>query len=246
MTAEDNADKPSDRPQRGVFRTADLPSEQRNEAWNAIAGSFFDHVVPLVDKAMDGEIHSDLLGSWSTCTIRFNPHSYARRKARSPEEGLNHYFIQLYRRGTLHGECAGHGVYVRPGDILILDVREALTLRASAGEIVTLIIPHAAIERLPDGLHGLVLRHEDVSTRQLAFRFESLQAQVADMSPEQIEASQSAIREALITAIDHTLKQADLPAQQGAPGKTSEEIADDTASLRAVQDILLDWSGRDD
>jgi len=77
--------KPTNLPQRGAFRTADLPPEERNAAWNAIAGPLCDHVVPLVDKTMDGKIHSDLLVSWSNCTVRFNAHSYARRKAREPE-----------------------------------------------------------------------------------------------------------------------------------------------------------------
>ncbi|QGT78950.1 hypothetical protein GM160_08610 [Guyparkeria halophila] len=41
-------DKPNtvDHAQRRVFRTADLPPEQRNAAWNEIAAPFFDHVVP--------------------------------------------------------------------------------------------------------------------------------------------------------------------------------------------------------
>ncbi|MFN2382147.1 MAG: hypothetical protein ABR561_06310 [Guyparkeria sp.] len=245
MSAEDRP-KAAEPPQRGVFRTADLPPEERNAAWNAIAGPFFDHVVPLVDKAMDGEIHSDLLGNWSTCLIRFNPHSYARRKARDPEDGLDYYFIQLYRRGTLHGECAGRGVYVRPGDILILDVREALKLRASAGEIITLILPHAAIERLPADVHGLVLRHEEVATRQVALRFESLQSQLEDMDAEQVEVSQSAILQALNAAIDETLSQADVTAGQEAPRKPLDEVADASVSLQQMQSTLLDWSRRGD
>ena len=62
-------------------------------------------------------------------------------KRASPKYGL-----ELCRLGTLHGECAGRDVYVRLGDLLILDVRQALKLRALADVIVTLIVPHVAID----------------------------------------------------------------------------------------------------
>ncbi|WP_197039095.1 hypothetical protein [Guyparkeria halophila] len=213
--------------------------------------------LPLVDKTMDGEIECDLLDNWATCRIRFNPHSYARRKARDAEAAFDHYFIQLYVRGSLHGECAGRGVYVRPGDILILDVRESSVLRTSSGEIITLIIPHAAIDRLPADLHGQVLRHELPSTRRLAAQFESLQTRLAELAGDGIEALQSTILDALRAAIDDTIGQSveprasgDLgeqpsgtrpePAQRGATGRS------DPAPLRAVHDTLLDWARRGD
>lgn len=247
MSADDKP-KPASPPRRGVFRTADLPPEQRNAAWNAIAGPFFDHVVPLADKAMEGEIRSDLLGNWATCNIRFNQHSYARRKARRSEDGFDYYFIQLYRRGTLHGECAGRAVFVRPGDILILDVREALTLRASAGEIITLIVPHADVDRLPADLHGQVLLRERDSTRQLAARFESLEAQLPGMAADQIDALRESTRTALIAAIDDALAQLGVEGQSHRPRehepRTARESGEAVVSLDDVQTTLLDWSNR--
>lgn len=247
MSAEDNP-KPAHPPRRGIFRTADLPPEQRNAAWNAIAGPFFDHVVPLADKAMDGEIRSDLLGNWATCNIRFNQHSYARRKARSSDDEFDYYFIQLYRRGTLHGECAGRAVSVRPGDILILDLREALTLRASAGEIITLIVPHADVDRLPADLHGQVLLRERDSTRQLAARFESLEAQLPGMTADQIDALRKSTRTALIAAIDGMLDQPvgeeESRRAHAHESTTPRESGEAVASLDDVQTTLLDWANR--
>jgi len=242
--------KPANPTQRGVFRTADLPPEERNAAWNAIAGPFFDHVVPLEDKAMDGEIRADLLGDWATCRIRFNPHSYARRRARSADDGLDYYFIQLYCRGALHGECAGRSVSLRPGDILILDVREALTLRASAGEIITLIIPHADIDRLPADLHGQVLLRERDSTRQLAARFESLEARLSETGADAAQALQSSIRSVLIAAIDDALNEVDPPprrrSSRAVPEPACKEVGAAPTSLQAIQTTLLGWSKRDD
>lgn len=252
-------DKPNmvDHARRRVFRTADLPPEQRNAAWNEIAAPFFDHVVPLVDKTMDGEIECDLLGDWATCRICFNPHSYARREPHHAEAAFDHYFIQLYVRGSLHGECAGRGVYVRPGDILILDVCESSVLRTSSGEIITLIIPHATIDRLPADLHGQVLRHELPSTRRLAAQFESLQARLAGVADDGIEPLQSAILDALRAAIDESIGQRVEPGSSGVlgeqPTETRPEPAggrapgrSDPAPLRAVHDILLDWARRGD
>ncbi|MFO7809599.1 hypothetical protein [Guyparkeria sp.] len=247
MSADKKA-KHAQLPRRGIFRTVDLPPEQRNAAWNEIAGPFFDHVVPLADKTMDGEIRSDLLGNWATCNIRFNQHSYARRRARRAEDEFDYYFIQLYRRGTLHGECAGRAVFVRPGDILILDVREALALRASAGEIITLIVPHADIERLPADLHGQVLLRERDATRQLAARFESLEALLPGMTADQVDTLWESTRASLIAAIDDALAQLGVEVQAHRPlehePRAARESGEAIISLDDVQKTLLDWVDR--
>ena len=231
---------------RGVFRTADLPPGERNRAWNEIAQPFFDHVVPLADREMDGEIVTQLLGSWLVCTIRFNPHSYARAKARSDEDGLEYYFIQLYRAGTLQGECDGRGVCVRSGDILFLDVRKSLTLRASAGEIITLIVPQTDLGRPPGQLHGHVLYREAPLTQVLARCFESLESRLPGLPLFEARELQSRTRLSLMAALEGAVGR--LPTGRSASTESEstvvEKRCDDTA-MREVQETLKYWTRPD-
>jgi len=230
-----------------VFRTRDLPAGQRNRAWNEIAQPFFDHVVPLADREMDGEIITQLLGSWLACTIRFNPHSYARARAHAPDDGLDYYFIQLYRAGALQGECDGRGVCVRPGDILFLDVRESLMLRASAGEIITLIVPQADLGRPPGQLHGHVLERELPLTRVLAQCFEALEALLPELTAAEARELQARTRLGLMAALEQTVGR--LPDEQSEPSTTGQvtgstvmgEWSDDP-SMRKVQETLQAWA----
>ena len=250
MTA-DRQTKAAAQASRRVFRTADLPPGERNRAWNDIARPFFDHVVPVGDHEMDGEIITQLLGSWLACTIRFNPHSYARRKAHSSDQGLDYYFIQLYRAGALHGECGGRGVFVRPGDILFLDVRESLMLRASAGEIITLIVPQADLGRPTGQLHGHVLERESPLTRVLASCLESLELSLPELTLTEARELQIRTRLGLMAALDQTVgrlsTEQSVSAASRRPG-TLDEMATwsaDTA-MWEVHETLKYWAARRD
>ena len=246
MPIENHSDD-SGRVPQGVFRTADLPPGQRNRAWNEIARPFFDYVVPLADAEMDGEIITQLVGSWLASTIRFNPHSYARGKARSDDAGLDYYFIQLYRSGTLQGDCDGRAVCVRHGDILFLDVRESLMLRATAGEIITLIVPQADLGRPTGQLHGHVLEREAPLTQVLARCFESLESRLPQFTPAQARELQARTRLALMAALDRSVERLStehddaLASDPCAESTCLGEWSDDT-SMRDVQETLQEWA----
>jgi len=231
---------------RGVFRTADLPPGQRNRAWNDIAQPFFDHVVPLVDREMEGEIATQLLGDWLGSTVRFNSHSYARGRARSSGAALGYCFVQLYRSGTLQGDCDGRAVQVRPGDILFIDVGEPLTLRATAGDVAILILPRAELGRPGDRLHGHVLERESPTTRELACCLESLASNLPALGRAEARDLTARARPALSAALEHTLgPPGDGPSARGVTMRSAEsldvgECSNDTA-MREIQDTLRAW-----
>ena len=231
---------------RGVFRTADLPPGQRNRAWNEIAQPFFDHVVPLADREMEGEIATQLLGGWLGSVVRFNSHSYARGRAHSPDAGRDYCFIQLYRSGTLQGDCDGRAVQVRPGDILFIDVGEPLTLRATAGEIAILILPRAELGWPATRLHGHVLERESPATRELARCLEPLAPGLPALTRAEARDFKTCVRPALVAALEHTLGQpGEGPSARGVTMRSAEsldvgECSNDTA-MREIHDTLRAW-----
>nr|WP_083700712.1 helix-turn-helix domain-containing protein [Halomonas sp. 1513] len=185
------------------FRTGDLAPEHRSRAWRDIAAPFF-HVDPDRGDALEGEIDSYLFGDWMLGTIRCNSHRFFRQASLAPSEGLNYYFIQVYRHGQLTGQCGDTPLCARPGDISFLDTRQLIDLEATPMESLTLILPRydLGLDVNETNLHGTLLPREQPLTKLITAHLEALCEQLPQLTQRDVRRLQPCTRNLLASGID--------------------------------------------
>lgn len=200
------------------FDTATIGAQEGTRAWQEISRPLFN-VAPLPNHGeLSGLIDSYLLGDWMVGTIQCSAHRYWRDTLRQGEEGLNHYFIQLYRKGKLEGWCNGRQVRALPGDLVFIDLHQQLDLHATDMECISLVIPRREIHRRGrnNELHGQVMGQNDLFNQLLASHMGNLLALLPNMTEQQGERVQSTIR-AMLTACES-------PAEPSSPQQQTNHL----------------------
>lgn len=149
--------------QRIEFRTDDFAARDRFDAWRSNVADLFD-VVPAHDGAsapFAGRFCSHQADGLLLISAAFDGQRFRRDPATIARSGLDHYFIQLYRRGGYRGTVGKRDVIMRAGDIEILDLSQPLQTEARAATTVAVVVPRPLLDGRLHGcadLHGLVLR----------------------------------------------------------------------------------------
>jgi AraC-like DNA-binding protein len=140
------------------FRTDGFAASDRFEAWRSNVADLFDTAPRGGDFA--ARFRSHRLDGLMLIESAFSGQRFRRDPAVIARSGLDHYFIQIYRRGGYRGRVGARDVVMRPGDIELLDLAQALDTQADDSASTALVVPRAALDaRLGDGaaLHGLIL-----------------------------------------------------------------------------------------
>ncbi|HEX6997209.1 MAG TPA: helix-turn-helix domain-containing protein [Gammaproteobacteria bacterium] len=170
-----------------TFRSVDHPSAEQFEAWRERISVVFD-VAPLRRNAgpFAAEAHAFHLGEIVLVRTRFDGQRFSRTLKQLRSDLLDHYLVQLYRKGGYTGEADGRRVEIRPGAVSVLDMAQPLETRAVASDCTTLVVPRDVMHEAlacPADLHGVIV--PGASGGLLADYIVSLERRLPELEREQ-------------------------------------------------------------
>jgi AraC-like DNA-binding protein len=217
---------------RGVsishFDLEQLAEEERFSVWKDSISVVFD---VTLDPAIDPRQFSCKLTTYHLGTQllmeTLNPKQVFRRTSRLiAKDGLDHFVIQLIRRGRNLGHFRGESIDARPGDIMLLDFGQPSELQIDDQESLTLFVPRPVLEQhlnSPERFHGRILRRQSPLALLLAEHLKTLRdAATLAASPQDI----SAMTNGVVSLAAHYFGQI-------APQEESEEL--ETALWPAIR-----------
>lgn len=143
------------------FDTAALPGPERFKAWRESMDVIFE-VNPYNDATRDrffARVDSFLLDDIAINHCRLGAQTFQRDAARIARDGIDHYQLHVFLRGSVEMRCGGRAVSAETGDFVNLDHGETFASRTTDYEILNLFIPRRRLAPLlhsPDHTHGVV------------------------------------------------------------------------------------------
>ncbi|MFZ6760878.1 helix-turn-helix domain-containing protein [Undibacterium sp. Ji50W] len=171
----------------GIFDTGMAAPVDRWTAWQDSISVMFDVGRPpgAESQPFFASVNAYHLGAMVFGDTRYSPQAFQRSRKKIAQDGLDHFLIQLYLDGGYTGETNGnHEIFMRAGDICILDLGQSLSTRTTTSRTHTLVMPRGAMEAvLPNAsaLHGAVLKREKVLGKLLADHFTSLRQHLPEV-----------------------------------------------------------------
>lgn len=173
-----------------LYRTGALRPEQELALWRQNLGAMFD-----IRTANEQAFHLSLagyhLGALVVGPIRTAAQEYVRPRALVASSGLEHYLLQLYRRGGYHGVNGRREVRVEAGDLAILDLSQVVESRADDASLFNVLMPRpllASALRHAGELGGLVLRGETALGALLADHLRALEGRLPRVTADEVPA----------------------------------------------------------
>lgn len=164
----------------GIFDTEMTDPADRWTAWHDSIAVMFDVGSPPCAEShpLFASVNAYHLGAMVFGDARYSPQAFQRSRKKIAGDGLDHFLVQLYLEGGYTGEINGnHEIFMRTGDICILDLGQSLSTRTTSSRTHTLVVPRGAMEAVLPGasvLHGAVLKREKILGKLLADHFTSL------------------------------------------------------------------------
>ncbi len=216
------------------FSTHGLPPADRYDAWRTLISAVFEPSFPdmRAPKNLNARARALNLGDVLLVDAAADAQGFVRSKRLIAAEGLDHYLVQVYRRGVCDGAYGEIRNTVRPGDIKIIDLGQPFHTFNTDFENISLTIPRATLAPLlarPDGLHGLVLPGETPLAAILAAHLRTL----SDTGPVLGEADREALAAGTVQLVAACL---------GAAPRAREHIA--AARAAAVGQAIRDFIDR--
>jgi len=133
-----------------AFRTDALAPHTRYDAWHNLISAVFEPLLP------DGRARADITAEASSVNLgqvllvhaKAEAQHFRRTRRLIAKEGLDHYLIQVYRRGVCQGTYGDIQNVVRPGDVKIIDLAQPFATFNTDFDNTTLTIPRAALAPL--------------------------------------------------------------------------------------------------
>lgn len=141
----------------------------RNTFWRAVTTPISD-VHPIEpDDELQGSLLVHPLGRLTIALATFNRQRYTRNETIIASGGLDHYLLHLVLAGGTEADFRQTTLSARSGDIYLIDLTRPYTIRAEAGERITVVIPREPIDLATGGrlIHGLLLPSDEPLTRML-------------------------------------------------------------------------------
>src|SRR5690606_8939875 len=106
---------------------------RRTDAWREITRPFF-HTSPATGSdILEGSLVSHAVGSILIGPTTLHHQRSARDRPLLLQSDLDHYLVQLFVAGSLHGDCEGWEISVSPGDICVFDLGRTFTSCVTTG-----------------------------------------------------------------------------------------------------------------
>lgn len=161
------------------FDLDSLPEDARFQTWKESISVIFD--VSLFPNDPWQSFSSRLTTCHFGSQLLSNAVSCRQQFTRTPkliaQDGVDHFLVQLYRRGRNIGFCGGKPINARPGDVFLLDLGQSLETRVDDFDNLTLVVPRALLCRHlpnPERLHGRLLPRESALAKLLGEHLSSL------------------------------------------------------------------------
>lgn len=176
-----------------VFNLAEIPESDRFAVWKESISVIFDVSLDTTTQPQNftAQLVTRHLGSVLFNNTRSHGQIFQRPSELIAQDGLDHFLLQIYRRGTNAGLCGKIHHYARPGDIFLLDLAQPLATRTTDFDNLTLIIPRALLSQYlprPERFHGQILRRESPLGRLLATHLDALWNTTLDITPTEAKA----------------------------------------------------------
>lgn len=161
------------------FSTHSFAAPERHDAWRSLVSAVFEPTPPSGRQWLDlqAEVQSVHFGHALVVRATAESQHFTRTRRLIATEGLDHYLIQVYRRGVCDGTYGETQNTVRPGDIKVIDLTQPFHTLNTDFDNTTLTLPRVALAPLlaqPDSMHGTVLHRESPLARVLAAHIHAL------------------------------------------------------------------------
>ena len=168
-----------------------MSSDTQADAFDVYRDSFID-ICDVRDVAEDGRtgFHSrtraHMFGSAMVARAHSSAQTLAREAAHIRRSGIDHINVVVNMAGTV-GDSDGRTVRAEAGSILFRDLSRPSIGHMSGIDMVTLMVPRAAVPRwlLSQGVHGLVLPGSSAGGRLVASHLMTLSQVAGDLSEAQ-------------------------------------------------------------
>lgn len=195
--------------ERSLFTTSQLGNSKLSVlAWRDSAGFIFD-VNPLKapnEKPFFAQLESFNYGSMVTSVCHTVSSSWRRTPLDAARNGVDHFLIQFYIRGSGQFECDRPGLTrFEPGDIYITDATRSLFTQTGDLQNFTIWVPRNLLEPLltdPDALHGTLIKANDPAAIILRGYLSSLHTQASDLTVNQAQAMTEPTLNLLVATLD--------------------------------------------
>lgn len=165
-----------------------LPAIERFAVWKESISVIFD--VTLASRQRESPFTSQItvchLGSMLLSKVASHGQFFQRPPKLIAQDGLDHFMVQIYRKGRNAGFCGHTRLDAKPGDVLILDLNQSLQTRTEDFDNLTLVIPRPLLCRYvksPERFHGRVLPRESPLGRLLNEHLHALWSATPNATP---------------------------------------------------------------
>ena len=161
------------------FNTRGIAPAGRFAAWRENIGVVFD-VSPherTSEERFSARVESFLLDGIVINHCRLGAQRFSRSAARIARDGIDHYQIHVFLRGSVEMECGSRSIGAGAGDFVVLDHGDTFSSRTTDYEILNVFIPRrrlAPLLKSPDSVHGHVFHSGSGAGRLLRDYIESL------------------------------------------------------------------------
>ncbi|WP_203291228.1 helix-turn-helix domain-containing protein [Maricaulis parjimensis] len=200
------------------FDTSALSVEDRFRTWREAMDVVFE-VNPYDDRTRDhyfARVESFLLDDIAINHCALGAQTFKRDITRIARDGVDHYQLHVFLKGSVEMVCGGREVSAGVGDFVNLDHSETFASSTTDYEIINVFIPRrrlAPLLRAPDCTHGLVFDSRTGSGRLLRDYVLALNKAVAEISLAQApQAAEALVQLAAMALNGVALDTADPPA----------------------------------
>lgn len=133
-----------------LFTVDNIPMHERYGIWKESIQCLFEVNAAKHVRENDfrTSIESHLFGSLMLMTVRSRQQKWSRSYAQIAGNGMDHYGIGLYKKGSIQCEKANGGTELPDGGLLVYDLTQPFKATTTDHETVNLVIPRPLIEDL--------------------------------------------------------------------------------------------------
>jgi len=152
--------------QRSIFTVNHLEESKRYPVWRESLASIFDVELDpsRADLPFYGTVEAQRAGSIMTTQTRTRGMIWNRHAKTIARDGMDHYMIQVYRRGSMRFETARDGGKVKTGDVVVFDLAEEVFCQNVDFTNHALFVARPLLEPFltrPDSQHTRVLNDRE-------------------------------------------------------------------------------------
>jgi AraC-like DNA-binding protein len=189
------------------FHTAALAPGERFAAWHESVGVFLDTRLPSREDPtrFRGDVESYLLDDLVLSRPRANGQKFDRQSARIARDGIDHYMIQLFVRGSTDIALGRRSLHGEEKRVIGFDLGEVLDSANADFDIICAIVPRARLAPLlerPDSLHTRMPSPERGAGYLLAEFLPNLFESLPDLAASQTGSTARALIELIASAFN--------------------------------------------